>query len=357
MNNWRENLIHIEPYVAGEQKRVQGLIKLNTNENPFPPSPAVTDALRAYDTADFARYPDPGVKRLARVIAEQTGIPEDGIFVGNGSDEVLAFAFRAFFNSGKPVLFPDITYSFYPVWCRLFGIPYEEIPLDGDFRIRARDYGRENGGVVIANPNAPTGIAEEEAFFEHLLASNPASVVIVDEAYVRFGAHSVLPLLKKYENLFVARTFSKSMSMAGLRLGLGFGSPALISAIGSVKDSFNSYTVSSLQARVGAAAVADEAYYRAQTEKLLQTRDWFAASMRGLGFTVLESCANFVFVTHPEIPAEPLYVWLKERNILVRWFGKPRINNHLRITIGLDEEMEALLSALKEYKDMQREIR
>jgi histidinol-phosphate aminotransferase len=352
MNNWRENLIRIEPYVAGEQKRVPGLIKLNTNENPFPPSPTVIGAIRSFNTTDLAGYPDPDAKNLVSVIAKKSGVPEDGIFVGNGSDEILAFAFRAFFNSGKPVLFPDVTYSFYPVWCRLFGIPYEEIPVDEDFRIRAYDYGRENGGIVIANPNAPTGIAEGEEFFEHILKSNPESVVIVDEAYVSFGARTILPLIQKYDNLFVTRTFSKSRSLAGLRLGVGLGSTDLISAIGTVKDSFNSYTVSSIQASVGAVAATDETYYHTQTEKLLRTRYRFMNAMRDLGFTVHESSANFVFVTHHKIRAERLYRWLKERNILVRWFDKPRIDNHLRITIGLEEEMETLLSALKEYTNI-----
>jgi len=349
MSNWRENLIRIEPYVAGEQKRVPGLIKLNTNENPFPPSPAVIGAIRGFNTDDLSRYPDPDAQSLVRAIANQSGVSKDGIFVGNGSDEILAFAFRAFFNSTKPILFPDVTYSFYPVWCRLFGIPYEEIPLDADFRIRAYDYEQENGGVVIANPNAPTGIAEGEEFFEHILKANPGSVVIVDEAYVSFGARSVRTLIDKYDNLFVTRTFSKSRSLAGLRLGVGFGSKDLISAIRAVKDSLNSYTVSSLQASVGAVAVADETYYNTQTEKLLRTRYKFMKSMRDLGFTVYESSANFVFVTHHEIRAERLYRWLKERNILVRWFDKPRIDNHLRITIGLEEEMDTLLSALKEH--------
>jgi histidinol-phosphate aminotransferase len=270
---------------------------------------------------------------------------------GNGSDEILAFAFRAFFNSDKPVLFPDITYSFYPVWCDLFGIPYEEIPLAEGFRVRAGDYERDNGGIVIANPNAPTGISESVAFVARLLESNPGGVVIVDEAYYGFGAPTALSLLGRYDNLFVVRTLSKSHSLAGLRLGFGCGCPELISAVKAVKNSFNSYTVDSFAETVGAAAVADESFYKERAERLVRVRDGFTASMRGLGFTVYDSSANFVFMTHPLVDAGDLYRWLKERDILVRWFDKPRIADHLRVTIGLEEEMNTLSRAITEYTD------
>jgi histidinol-phosphate aminotransferase len=331
--------------------RAPGLIKLNTNENPFPPSPATLDAARKFHAESLSRYPDPDADELVGVVAEKAGVQKDMAMAGNGSDEVLAFAFRAFFNSGKAILFSDITYSFYPVWCGLFGIPYEEIPLRGDFHMVAGDYARENGGVVIANPNAPTGISEGMDFFRKTLDSNPDSVVVADEAYVGFGADSALPLIREYDNLFVVRTFSKSRSLAGLRLGFGYGSPELISAVNAVKDSFNSYTVDSFAIAVGAAAARDDAYYRERAETLLRVRDDFTQSLRGLGFVTPDSSANFAFVTHPVIVAEDLYRWLREQNILVRWFGKPRIENYLRVTIGLEEEMNALLAAIRAYMD------
>jgi histidinol-phosphate aminotransferase len=351
MRSWRDNLTTIKPYAAGEQKSAPGLIKLNTNENPFPPSPAVRAAVTAFDADALALYPDPDARGLISAFAEKEGVPEDRVIAGNGSDEILAFAFRAFFNADRPVLFPDVTYSFYPVWCELFGIPYEEVPLRDDFHADADDYARggDAGGVVLANPNAPTGIAEGEEFFRKVIASHPGCVVIVDEAYVDFGARSVLPLIKEYDNLFVVRTLSKSRSLAGLRLGFGFGSPELISAVKTVKNSFNSYTVGSFALTVGAAAAGDEAYYAQRTERLLRVREDFTASLRRIGFTVTDSSANFVFVTHPDIAAEDLYRWLKGRDILVRWFAKPRIENHLRITIGREEEMDALLAAIRAY--------
>jgi histidinol-phosphate aminotransferase len=351
-HNWRDNLITIEPYTAGEQRSAPGLIKLNTNENPFPPSPAVRAAAGAFDADALALYPDPDARGLICAFAQKEGVSEDRIIAGNGSDEILAFAFRAFFNADRPVLFPDITYSFYPVWCELFGIPYEEVPLREDFHADANDYARGAGGcggVVLANPNAPTGIAEGEGFFRKVIESNPGSVVIVDEAYVDFGARSVLPLIKEYDNLFVVRTLSKSRSLAGLRLGFGYGSPELVSAVKTVKNSFNSYTVGSFAQAVGAAAAGDETYYAERTERLLRVRESFTDALRRLGFVVADSSANFVFVTHPNIVAEDLCRWLGDRDILVRWFARPRIENHLRVTIGREEEMDALLAALREY--------
>jgi histidinol-phosphate aminotransferase len=349
MGNWRDGLIDIEPYVAGEQIRAPGLIKLNTNENPFPPSPGVMKAIREFGAESLARYPDPDAREFARVVSVREGLTGDMVAVGAGSDEVLAFAFRAFFNSGRPVLFPDITYSFYPVWCRLFGIDYEEIPLDGEFRIRAEDYGKGNGGVVIANPNAPTGTAVSAEFISRIAGANRCGVVIVDEAYYGFGAPTAARLVKEHDNLFVVRTFSKSHSLAGLRLGFGFGSPELVSSVKAVKDSFNSYPVGSFAISVGAAAAADGGYYAEQAERIVRVRRSFMDSMRGMGFTVSDSSANFVFVTHPAADAGDMYRWLKDRNILVRWFDKPRTAGHLRITIGLESEMDALLGALAEY--------
>jgi histidinol-phosphate aminotransferase len=349
MVDWRDNLIDIEPYKAGEQIRAPGLIKLNTNEDPHPLPLGVRDAVAGFQADDLIRYPDPDAGKFVGAVASHVGVAEDMVIAGNGSDEILAFAFRAFFNSGKPVLFPDITYSFYPVWCKLFGIPYEEAPLTEDFRIRAGDYERGNGGVVIANPNAPTGISEGAKFVSRLLESNPGVVVIVDEAYFGFGAPTALPLLGKYDNLFIVRTLSKSHSLAGLRLGFGVGCPELISAVKAVKNSFNSYTVDSFAETVGAAAVADEPLYNERAERLVRVRDSFTASMRERGFTVYDSSANFVFMTHPRADAGDMYRWLKERGILVRWFDKPRIADHLRVTIGLEEEMDALSQAITEY--------
>jgi histidinol-phosphate aminotransferase len=348
---WRDNLISVEPYVPGEQLRTPGLIKLNTNENPFPPSPAVKGALRSTDITDLRRYPDPDATPLRQLIAKQSGLAENQVFIGNGSDEILAFAFRAFFNSGRPVLFPDVTYSFYPVWCKVYRIPYEEIPVDGDFRVRAEDYDRPNGGIVLANPNAPTGIGEGPQFVESLLRSNPDNIVIIDEAYVDFGGHSSTGLMSKYDNLFITRTFSKSRSLAGLRLGVGFGSPEAISVLNDLKNSINSYTVDSIAMRVGAVAADDTAYYTTQVEKLMRIRYKYMKALRSMGFTVLESSANFIFVNHGLISAYDLYLYLKEHNILVRHFDKPRISDWLRISIGTKMEMDRLLEMILRYMD------
>jgi histidinol-phosphate aminotransferase len=355
MGNWRDNLIDVEPYKAGEQIHKPGLIKLNTNEDPYPLPQSVTGAVAGFTADDLIRYPDPDAGKFTDAAAALAGVAGDMVIAGNGSDEILAFAFRAFFNSDKPVLFPDITYSFYPVWCGLFGIPFKETPLGKDFRVRAGDYDPDNGGIVIANPNAPTGISESAEFVSLLLEYNPDSVVIIDEAYFGFGAPTMVPLLGKYDNLFIVRTLSKSHSLAGLRLGFGFGCPDLISAMKTVKNSFNSYTVDSFAANVGAAAVADEPFYKERAERLVRVRDGFTASMRELGFTVYDSSANFVFMAHPRADAGDMYRWLKERDILVRWFDKPRISDHLRVTIGLEEEMDTLSRAITEYMD-RREI-
>jgi histidinol-phosphate aminotransferase len=346
---WRDNLIKVTPYVPGEQSMTPGLIKLNTNESSFPPSPAVKGALRSISTGDLARYPDPDVTPLRKILSSRFDIGEDQIFIGNGSDEVLAFAFRAFFNSGRPVLFPDITYSFYPVWCDLFGIPYEEIPLEADFHVRAIDYDRPNGGIVIANPNAPTGIGERPEFVEFLLKNNPDSIVIVDETYVDFGGHSAVSLIGQYDNLFISRTFSKSSSLAGLRLGFGLGNPDVIAALNALKNSFNSYTVGSIAMRAGSVAAGDTAYYTTQIEKLMRVRYKSMKAMRDLGFTVLESSANFIFVNRADVDALDLYLYLKDNNILVRHFHKPRIKNWLRITIGTSAEMKKLLEVIQTY--------
>jgi histidinol-phosphate aminotransferase len=346
---WREKIYKADPYVPGEQQDIPGLIKLNTNENPFPPPQEVENAIHRFQTDRLRKYPPTDTGKLRDALAEAIGTTRTQIFVGNGSDEVLALAFRTCFNSDKPVLFPDITYSFYPVWCRFFGIPYEEIPLDEDFRIRANEYARDNGGIVIANPNAPTGIAESREFIEYLLQANSNSVVIVDEAYVSFGASTAVPLVDRYDNLQITRSFSKIRSLAGIRLGLAYGSRPLIEALEGVKDSFNSYTVNSISIEAGFAATKERAYYQIQTEKIMRIRYQYMERLRALGFTVLDSKANFLFATHPEIPAKDLYEYLKSNLILVRHFNKPRIDNFLRISIGTEDEMRKLLERVTEY--------
>ncbi|MDR0852104.1 MAG: histidinol-phosphate transaminase [Clostridiales Family XIII bacterium] len=348
---WKDNLIQIKPYTPGEQIKVPDLIKLNTNENPFPPSHRVQSVIRTFCSKDLPLYPAPDVFPLKKAIAEYSNAPIESVFVGNGSDEVLAFAFRAFFNSTQPVLFPDITYSFYPVWCHFFGIPYEEIALDSEFRIRIYEYNRPNGGVVIANPNAPTGIGEGPEFVEYLIKSNQDSVVIVDEAYVDFGGYSAIPLVGKYDNLLVTRTFSKARALAGMRLGYCIGSSALIAAMHAVKDSFNSYTVSSLAAAAGVASLSDETYFRAQVERIMRLRYIYMKKLRALGFVVLESVTNFLFVSHEKIPARALYEFLKSKNILVRYFDKPRVDQFLRITIGTKESMDKLIEGILEFTE------
>ncbi|MDR2355312.1 MAG: aminotransferase class I/II-fold pyridoxal phosphate-dependent enzyme [Clostridiales Family XIII bacterium] len=339
---WKENFIRIEPYSAGEQPESDDVIKLNTNENPYPPAPGVAAALRAAGIDGLRRYPQADGKDLRLALAAARGTDPASVFVANGSDEALALAFRAFFNSKKPVLFPDVSYSFYPVWCDLFGIPYRRPATDGDFRIRVRDYAAENGGVVLANPNAPTGIALTLFEIEEILSSNRDSVVIVDEAYVDFGACSAIGLISKYENLLVTQSFSKGRALAGLRLGAAFGCADLIAVLGAVKNAFNSYLVDSVAAAAGVASLADGAYFEKRTAQVIATRERFAAVLRGMGFSVTDSAANFLFVTHADLDAAALMRYLKGRGILVRHFSLPRIERYLRITVGTDAEMDRL---------------
>ncbi len=346
--SWRDNLIKIEPYVAGEQPDKKDFIKLNANENPYPPSPMVQAILSRFDSGCLKKYPDANAAPLAAKLAEYHGLERGNVFVGNGSDDVLALCFRAFFNSDKPVIYPDITYSFYPVWCDMLRIPFETIPVDKDFRIRAEDYARPNGGVVIANPNAPTSISEGLDFIRKILDANRDSVVIVDEAYVDFGGTTALPLLSEYENLVITRTFSKSRSMAGMRIGYAMGNKEIISALYAAKDSYNSYPMDSVAVEAGIASVEDEDYFRETLEKVIATRARLTEGLRGLGFDVADSAANFVFAEHGTLRARDICEYLKTRDIYVRYFSKPRIDNRLRITVGTDGEIEALLAALKE---------
>lgn len=347
MNQWRENIRQVEPYTPGEQPKETGIVKLNTNENPYPPSPKVNEIHENLD--DLRLYPDPTAGALVEAIAQYHKVDSSQVFVGVGSDDVLAMSFLTFFNSQKPILFPDITYSFYDVWAGLYRIPYETPALTEDFKIRKEDYYKENGGVIFPNPNAPTGIYENLTFVEDILKHNQDVVVIVDEAYIDFGGATALPLLEKYENLLVVRTFSKSRSMAGLRIGYAIGNPELIKALNDVKYSFNSYTMNRPSILLGTASLEDEPYFRETTEKIMETRSWFEEEMRQLGFSFPDSKANFIFASHKEVPAKEIFEAAKQHKIYVRYFAKPRIDNYLRITIGTREEMQKLLDFLKEY--------
>ncbi len=341
-----DKLRNILPYIPGEQPNADNVVKLNANENPYPPAPGVMEALRAFAPSKLALYPDAKGMALKKALATRAGVKPTQVFLGNGSDEVLALAFQAFFCSDKPILYPDITYSFYPVWCELFHVPYETVPLDGNFRIDPRGYDRTNGGVVIANPNAPTGIAEPLSFVEDILEHNRDCVVIIDEAYVDFGAESCVPLIERYENLLVVQTMSKSRSLAGMRIGYAFGSETLISTLEAVKNSYNSYTMDALALEAGVAAVADEDYFRETCDKVIGMREYFAKELAGLGFEVLPSKTNFLFVTHPKMSAQWMADALRGKLILVRYFNLPRINNYLRITIGPKKQMDTLLSVM-----------
>mgnify|MGYP000767641812 FL=1 len=349
MRPWEKYFRKVEPYVPGEQPKFQKMIKLNTNENPYPPSPEVEKVLREVNCDKLKMYPDPTSEVLVKALAERYQVKEEQVFVGVGSDDVLGMAFLTFFGSDKPILFPDITYSFYDVWAELFQIPYERPALDADFRIKKEDYYKENGGVVITNPNAPTSICENLDFLRDILEHNQDVVVIVDEAYIDFGGESALPLLKEYENLLVVQTFSKSRSMAGMRIGYAFGHPALIQAMNDVKYSYNSYTMDYLTLVTGVAALEDEAYFKKNCDKIIVTRQRTMERLRQLGFSFPNSKTNFLFATHKTVPAKELFEALRKEKIFVRYFDKPRIDNYLRITIGTDEEMDALIHFLENY--------
>ena len=347
MGGWETYVRKVEPYVPGEQPKHK-VIKLNTNENPYPPSPKVQKIIDGFDAQQLRLYPDPEVSELIAAIAKNKGLDKEQVFVGVGSDDVLAMSFLTFFGSEQPILFPDITYSFYDVWAELFRIPYEQIPLQKDFRICVDDYKRKNGGIVIPNPNAPTGIAESLDAIEEIIAANPDSVVMIDEAYVDFGTKSAQELLKTYENLLVVQTFSKSRSLAGSRIGYAMGSKKLIAYLNDCKYSFNSYTMDRLTIQVGKASMEDEPYFTEQVRRIIDTREWANEQLKKLGFDFPDSKANFIFARHKQRAAEDIFAALKQRNIYVRYFKKPRIDNYLRITIGTKEEMEQLMNALQE---------
>ena len=346
---WQKNLINIEPYVAGEQPELDDVIKLNANENPYPPSPKVQEALHRFNYEDLKKYPliDAGILREA--IADYYGLKRENVFTGNGSDDVLATAFRAFFNSDLPIVYPDITYSFYPVWCELLKIPSKTFPVDENFRINVEDYYAPNGGVVIPNPNAPTSVGELKDFIVDLLEHNRDCIVIIDEAYVDFGGYSAVELVKEYDNLVVTQTFSKSRSMAGMRVAAAFANPQLISYMDAVKDSYNSYPMDSIAILTGIESIKDREYFENTVSKIITTRERVAKAMTKMGFTVLDSSTNFLFATHPEHKAKDIFEYLKSQKIFVRYFNKPRIENYLRITIGTDDEMDAMLEALERF--------
>jgi histidinol-phosphate aminotransferase len=349
MKTWEQNVRKVTPYTPGEQPNQPDMIKLNTNENPYPPAPGVQRAMEEFHMDTLRLYPDPKASALVDVLADYYQVKPEQVFVGVGSDDVLAMAFMTFFNSEKPILFPDITYSFYPVWAEEFRIPYQTVALNEQFQIEKEDYYRENGGIIFPNPNAPTGSTMTLSEVEDILIHNPDVVVIVDEAYVDFGAVSALPLVEKYDNLLVVQTFSKSRSMAGMRIGFAIGQPNLIKYLNDVKYSFNSYTMNQTSLKYGVEAVKDEAYFKETTGKIIHTREHAKEVLSGMGFTFPDSCANFLFITHPDYRAEDLFQALRRENIYVRYFQQPRIDNYLRVTIGTDEQMEAFYGFLRRY--------
>lgn len=348
MEAFEKNIRKVEPYVPGEQPR-QKVVKLNTNENPYPPAPGVEKALKEMNTADFRLYPDPSCQMLVDAIADFYHVGKDQVFVGVGSDDVLSLCFLTFFNGDRPVLFPDITYSFYKVWAELYRIPYECPGLDDSFRIVKEDYYRENGGVIFPNPNAPTGIYENLDFVEDIIRHNQDVIVIVDEAYIDYAGPSAVSLVDRYDNLIVTQTFSKSRSMAGMRIGYAIASPRLIRYLNDVKYSFNSYTLNRASLVCGTEAVRDREYFEATVAKIKKTRQKTEERLAEMGFSFPESSANFIFATHPDYDGGELFEMLRQKGIYVRHWDSDRIRQYLRITVGTDEEMEKLLAALEGY--------
>ena len=346
---WEDYVRKVEPYVAGEQPKSRNIIKLNTNECPYPPAPGVEQIVREMEYSDFRLYPDMNAEKLVESLAAYYQVKPEQLFVGVGSDDVLAMAFLTFFNSEKPILFPDVTYSFYDVWAQLYRIPYRMCPLDETFHIKKEDYLVPNGGIIFPNPNAPTGVLEPVEMIEEIVRANQDAVVIIDEAYIDFGGVSALPLIEKYDNLLVVQTFSKSRAMAGMRLGFAMGSEKLIGYLKDAKFSFNSYTLNRPSIEAGAEAVRDEVYFKDITQKIITTRERMKKEMAALGFSFTDSMSNFLFVTHKSVKASEIFQALKENGIYVRHWNKPRIDDYLRITIGTDEQMDKLIAFLKDY--------
>ena len=347
--SWEANVRKVEPYVAGEQPKNHNIIKLNTNECPYPPAPGVAKRAEEMNCGDLRLYPDMNAEKLVNSLSEYYHVDPAKIFVGVGSDDVLAMSFMTFFNSDKPILFPDITYSFYDVWAELYRIPYKTCALTDDFHMKKEDYMVPNGGVIFPNPNAPTGVLESVDMIEEIIRENRDVVVLIDEAYVDFGGESVLPLIDKYDNLLVVQTFSKSRALAGMRIGFAMGSEKLIGYLKDAKFSFNSYTLNMPAIEMGVEAVKDDAYFKKTVNRIIATRERVKGELKELGFDFTDSKSNFLFATHKTVPAGELFRVLKENGIYVRYWNKKRIDNRLRITIGTDEQMDRLISFLKEY--------
>ncbi len=344
---WSPFVKDLMPYVPGEQPKLAKLVKLNTNENPYGPSPKAIAAMQAEVNDNLRLYPDPNSDRLKQAVADYYGVQTAQVFVGNGSDEVLAHAFHGLFQHGQPLLFPDISYSFYPVYCGLYGIDFVQVPLDEQFQIRVDDYARPNGGIIFPNPNAPTGCGLALEAIERLLKANPDTVVLVDEAYIDFGGKTAISLVDKYPNLLVSQTLSKSRSLAGLRVGIAVGHPDLIEALERIKNSFNSYPLDRMAIAGAAAAFEDKAYFEQTCQRVIESREAVVAGLEKLGFEVLPSQANFVFARHPDKDAATLAAGLREQGVIVRHFKQQRIAQFLRITIGTPEQNQALLDALQ----------
>lgn len=349
MKEWQKNIRKVEPYVPGEQPNKPSMIKLNTNENPYPPSPELEKIRKEFQLDQLRLYPDPKSSILVEELARYYQLEPEQIFVGVGSDDVLAMAFMTFFNSEKPILFPDITYSFYDVWANLFQIPFLRPKLDHEFRIQKEDYYKENGGIVIANPNAPTSLYESLDIIEDILKHNRDVIVIIDEAYIDFGGESTRGLIEKYDNLLVVQTFSKSRSMAGMRIGYALGNKELIQAMQNVKYSYNSYTMNQTALSFGAEVLKDNVYFKETLDKVINTRERVKKELKELGFSFPDSKTNFIFATHKKVKAVDLYQALREQNIYVRYFNTDRIDNYIRITIGTEEEMDVFLAFVKKY--------
>ncbi|WAC45306.1 histidinol-phosphate transaminase [Pseudomonas sp. SL4(2022)] len=344
---WSPFVKDLVPYVPGEQPKLAKLVKLNTNENPYGPSPKAIAAMQAELNDNLRLYPDPNSDRLKQAVADYYGVQTAQVFVGNGSDEVLAHAFHGLFQHGQPLLFPDISYSFYPVYCGLYGIDFVQVPLDEQFQIRVEDYARPNGGIIFPNPNAPTGCPLALAAIERMLQANPDTVLLVDEAYIDFGGETAISLVDKYPNLLVSQTLSKSRSLAGLRVGIAVGHPDLIEALERIKNSFNSYPLDRMAIAGAAAAFEDKAYFKQTCQRVIDSREAVVAGLEQLGFEVLPSAANFVFARHPGKDAATLAAGLREQGVIVRHFKQQRIAQFLRITIGTLEQNQALLDALQ----------
>ncbi|MCT8162992.1 histidinol-phosphate transaminase [Pseudomonas putida] len=343
---WSPFVKDLVPYVPGEQPKLARLVKLNTNENPYGPSPKALEAMRGELDDNLRLYPDPNGERLKQAVADYYGVTPQQVFVGNGSDEVLAHIFHGLFQHGGPLLFPDISYSFYPVYCGLYGIPFEQVALDEQFQIRVEDYAKPNAGIIFPNPNAPTGCLLPLQAIEQLLQANRDSVVVVDEAYIDFGGETAIGLVSRYDNLLVVQTLSKSRSLAGLRVGLAVGHPELIEALERIKNSFNSYPLDRMAIVGAAAAFEDRAYFEATCRKVIDSRETLVEQLVAKGFEVLPSAANFIFARHPQQDAAQLAARLREQGVIVRHFKQARIAQFLRITIGTPEMNQALLDAL-----------